>query len=342
MTATLAEAKPATVTTFRHIPALDGVRGVAVLLVLLAHAGVFLPGGVGVDVFFVLSGFLITGLIAKEVEATGGLGYRNFYMRRILRLLPALVATCCLYVAFAVAVRMWPKVAVKESIIAMMYSTNWVRAFWYDTRWLGHTWSLSVEEQFYMVWPVSVVLLLRLGRQRAALACAAMAGLVMAYRGWLGASGASVERIYNGSDTRADTLFIGAAIALAGQMPARAASWAGWGGLAGLVGVMLALVALPDMHFMFTATTLGAAGLVVGILRGGLLDRAFAVPWLAWVGKISYGLYLYHYLVMSCMAWYGAGPLLLVAVGIPVSFGMAAASYYLMELRFLRLKRAFR
>ena len=146
----------------RYLPALDGVRALAIAIVLAAHGGVawFRSGGVGVDLFFVLSGFLITSILAAEVAATGRIGFRNFYARRLLRLAPCLLLTCA-FVAVARQVTTG-QVPWSALVIALTYTANWVRAFSdADLSWLIHCWTLAIEEQFYLLWPPLLLLLER-------------------------------------------------------------------------------------------------------------------------------------------------------------------------------------
>ncbi|HJP98498.1 MAG TPA: acyltransferase [Rhodanobacteraceae bacterium] len=151
-------------------PDIEGLRAVAILLVVAVHAGVaWLPGGfVGVDVFYVLSGYLITGLLVQETSTTGHLGFANFYARRLLRLLPALLlmlAASCILAKLVMPPTELPNQA-SNAAAAALWLSNFQFAFWNmdyfapssDTALFLHTWSLGVEEQFYMVWPLLVVL----------------------------------------------------------------------------------------------------------------------------------------------------------------------------------------
>src|SRR5262249_30013999 len=142
--------------TFGYQPSLDGMRAVAIGLVLANHTGFFHAGRLGVDVFFVLSGYLITAILLREFSTTDRINLKKFYVRRALRLLPALflfLIVVNLASAYfqtsreAAAVRM-------DSIAGLFYFANWRRAFGHDMGILGHLWSLSIEEQFYLLWPI--------------------------------------------------------------------------------------------------------------------------------------------------------------------------------------------
>jgi len=340
---------------------LDGLRGVAVLLVMTAH-GCPWPrsGSAGVDVFFTLSGYLITAILLAELQRTGSIRLWAFYARRGLRLIPCLWLVTGSFLLFAFAVSPdnlgSPR---KEAAAALTYLMNWARAFGVaDSPYLGHTWSLAIEEQFYLLWPGVVLLLGRSGwsRRSQGLLLLAAAGAVGAYRagvtGWY-----SAGRIYNGLDTHADGLLYGAALACfcsslpGGRLPPRWARLTTWlltpaavCGLAGVVG-WLRWTEPPMARYGYAAC--GVCSLVIiGDLVAGRSDwlrRLLGARPLVWTGKVSYGLYLWHFPIFAalregvpCATW---PPVF--AAGMALSFAAAAASYYLVERRFLRLKRYF-
>ena len=219
------------VSAWVHMPGLDGVRAIAVVAVLLFHADpTWLPGGfLGVDVFFTLSGFLITSLLLAELDATGGLRFGRFYLRRARRLLPALFLVLVATALLAVTVAQDAAERVREdAVAAFFYVTNW----WYVLHgqsyfeatgrppMLQHLWSLAVEEQFYFIWPVLLFGLWRLGRRRGVQVgrhrrCPALD------RRHGAASRCATDipdladpsRVYFGADTHAMTLLVGAALA---------------------------------------------------------------------------------------------------------------------------------
>src|SRR6266700_848849 len=144
---------------------LDGLRGLAILMVLAFHLG-FVPGGfLGVDVFFVLSGFLITTLLAEEWQARGSISLKHFYLRRALRLLPALAVLLTVCALAKLLTRPWSETVAfgKEIVGVAGYLANWPSLHGVPMRTLGYTWSLSVEEQFYLLWPILFLGMLRLG-----------------------------------------------------------------------------------------------------------------------------------------------------------------------------------
>ncbi len=196
-----------------YIPALDGIRAVAILLVMCVHANVpFIPGGfIGVDIFFVLSGFLITALLLKEFDEHAVIHFKKFYMRRILRLLPALVVMLITLnllslILLNAAERQSNLI---DSFIALFYMSNW--AFVFNLRplfFLTHTWSLSIEEQFYILWPVVLLIILRKHSSREKV-FGTVLGLAMASWLWrviLTVTTLSYGRVFFSLDTRLDGL----------------------------------------------------------------------------------------------------------------------------------------
>ena len=342
-----------------YYPSLDGLRTVAVGIVLAAHGGVpyFRSGGTGVDIFFVLSGFLITTILSTEWTRTGAISFRNFYARRFLRLAPALVLTC----AFVGAGMVWLEGRFPGTEIALVlsYTSNWAQAFYnIHLTWLNHCWSLSIEEQFYLLWPIVIVALERTRRSPVAKARLLLAGAVVIaiYR----ASRVGIypdERINFGLDTRMDTLMTGAALAyfvqsLPGRrLPETASRWLGRflapGALLGIIAVIHTVTWYsPWMGWIGYVLVAGAAGLVVADLVAGshsLLARPLAWGPMVFVGKISYGLYLIHLPVFYIVEKLIPTATLSVRLGwkLAISLSLAAASYYLVERRFLRLKGHF-
>ena len=206
--------RPMTNVAARYVPELDGLRGIAIIVVLIHHqlTTFTLKGGfLGVDLFFVLSGFLITGLLASEFDKSGSISIRKFYMRRVLRLGPALA----LYLIACLAVTYYTQLItaarqLKLIAIALLYSTNWRMAFGWDSI-LDPTaiiWSLSIEEQFYLAWPLLLFacLALKLPRKFIAVALGFVIVAICIHRNVMLNGGADLTRLYYGTDTRADAL----------------------------------------------------------------------------------------------------------------------------------------
>jgi peptidoglycan/LPS O-acetylase OafA/YrhL len=321
------EARPTPTSGFRGD--IQGLRGVAVLLVLLYHAGLpFLPGGfVGVDVFFVLSGFLITGLIVREIESTGRLRLGRFYARRARRLLPAtavVFVAVALITLVALPVTRWETVA-GDLVAASLYVVNWTlagRSVDYlasasaDSP-LQHFWSLAVEEQFYVLWPLLIVLVVwllrRLRGQQVTRGHLAVGLLVIAAPSLVWSwhlTATEPGPAYFVTTTRLWELAVGALLAVGAErvarVPQRLRTVLGWVGLAAIALAAWRFDAgTPFPGLAALAPTLGAAAVVaagLGAGRGLLLLRS---PALQDVGTLSYSLYLWHWplLVGATAVW---------------------------------------
>ncbi len=342
-------------------PALDGLRAVAIALVVLHHTGAFLipadagslfPGGfLGVDLFMVLSGFLITTLLIERREHERR-PIATFYLRRLLRLLPAVVVLLLANLAYAV-LEGGVGNALRSIVVVMFYVTNWAElAGVAISGYVTHLWSLAIEEQFYLVWPLALFALLRrFGAPRrivwVALAIALAAAL---WRLALYQSGDPWLRIYLRTDARADSLAIGAALALAGRdrLPTHALSPAARSAVGGLaLAALIAAAALlaPDSPFLydggFTLVAVAAALLLACVLDGeGVLARALSVGPMVALGRLSYSLYLWHFGVFQVVAAHTAAwataPRVLLAWGL--ALGLATGSYLLVERPALALK----
>jgi peptidoglycan/LPS O-acetylase OafA/YrhL len=310
-----------TVGRLGHVPSLDGLRGVAILLVVAVHATGYPPGGhLGVDLFFVLSGFLITTLLLEERHDTGRLSLGNFYARRARRLLPALVLLLVAYLTIDAAKG---HDGLKTIALAGLYFGNAVQAFSRVNplahSGLEHLWSLAEEEQFYLLWPL-LLPLVALSRRPVRVLAIVLAFLCV-YRLGLALTGASHHRLYNGPDTHADGLVAGAAIAFLRQRTARF----GVSGTTATIGIGLGLIALVyrnpepawDALGLPIAETACAIALIA-VLAIPTWQTALSWAPLRWFGLISYSLYLWHYMLMWAFDW-KVRPLA-VAIAIPIAY----------------------
>jgi peptidoglycan/LPS O-acetylase OafA/YrhL len=343
---------------------LDGLRGVAILLVLAAHIGHLRGGPLGVDIFFVLSGFLITCLLVEEWETRRTISLKHFYWRRAIRLLPAFFLLLAIAGLDALFLHSGPERLARFRAIAISacYLANWSILHPAQLFMLGHTWSLSLEEQFYLIWPVCLFIMLRSGLSRRTIlliVCAAI-GLCCGHRLALLASrpAAGPEqleymiRMYVGFDTRADSLLVGCAAGLLvswHMLPRsrRFIFWTGW--IAAFSALFLCYLAWrhnqlePRYHRgLFTVVAVMVAVIIVRLLSapsriGSLLLES--AP-LVGAGRISYSLYLFHSPVIVWLWPQGSMSLGLVdALAIvAATFGIALLSYYGVERPCLRLK----
>ncbi|ADG06725.1 acyltransferase family protein [Kyrpidia tusciae] len=348
----------------RYMPGLDGLRALAVLAVLAYHLNPgWAPGGMlGVGVFFVLSGYLITDLLAEEWRKTGRIDLRDFWMRRCRRLIPALwllLITVILVLLFSDPGRLgslWG-----DLVAAFLYVSNWWYIFHHVSYFqqfgppspFGHLWSLAVEEQFYFLWPLLLASGLRhLSRRRLLVGISTGAMLSAGAMAWMYQPGVDPSRVYYGTDTRAFALLFGAALALVWPSrhltPAlsRGHRWllsaAGVGGLL----VILILVFTSDEYgpFLYPGgmilLSLSTLAVVAAAAHPGVtFGRILGWGPLRWIGVRSYGIYLWHYSIIALTTplntasqWDGIRAGLQVAA----SIGLAALSWRFIEQPILR------
>ena len=352
-----------------RLPGLDGLRAVAVVGVIVFHLwpDAAVGGFIGVDLFFVISGCLITTLLLREHAATGSLRLGRFWLRRARRLLPALALVLIVSAGAAFLVGGDVTVGLGLQLLgAATFSSNWVSIAagfdYFDATTpdlLRNLWSLAVEEQFYLLWPLALLLVLRLPRRRhrtavvAALALAS-AGAMLA----LALGGAGTTRLYYGTDTHAFGLALGAALALSGLARttrtryAAAGAWPALGTIA-LAGLIAAAVLMPESAPLVTrggllaVTVLAGLALLGAVSPGSWLGRALDVRPLAWVGERSYGLYLWHWpaLVLADAALAERSPGWippLVALAVTVLASVASYRFVEMPIRRLGFRGAWR
>jgi peptidoglycan/LPS O-acetylase OafA/YrhL len=352
-----------------HLPGIDGLRAIAVILVILFHVvpGGLPGGGLGVDIFFVLSGFLITGLLVTEKSATGRIRLRSFWARRARRLLPALAILLLVCTSAALFVGGDVLVGIGRQLLgAATFSSNWLAIASGTSYFAGTTpelfrnlWSLAVEEQFYLIWPF-VVLLVALLRWRwirfgifVAVAAASATAMILEY-----SPKVDPTRLYYGTDTHSFGLALGAALAVAvGGMPQHPLEWPRWSrralgiagttGVGGLIAISILVPAESALMFQggFAAVALLSAIAILGaILPGGPLGSALDLLPLRWVGARSYGLYLWHWPVLVLVTaaepkWQdsAAALWLIGAVTVAITLVAAALSYQFVERPIRRL-----
>lgn len=348
------------------ITTLDGIRGLAVLQVLTSHLHVIIgatpytvtpwlwvnktlePGFLGVDIFFVLSGFLITSILLRDTDSDNPRMFRSFYARRALRLLPALYVL--LIASFFIA--WWEgfpmDIQWRTTWHALLYLNNW------NVEWnflatqddLGHLWSLAIEEQFYLVWPIALFAMskLRFARQAMCVAIACCIILVMWHRREMWYDGASWLFLYIRTDTRVDTLLMGSLFALVYRYLEVNARLLGLFATAGVLGIIY-IKYNHDGSFIFVG-----GFTLIALLTGFVVLASSSGPWwgnrflsfrpLRVLGKISYGLYLWHNLIFRVFERHvSSGPQSIrLLLGLSITGAFTAASWYLVERPFLRFK----
>lgn len=349
-----------------HVPALDGLRGIAVLVVILCHAppAYRLYGGhVGVDLFFVLSGFLITSILLNEWRDTGRISIPHFYLRRACRLFPAAFSVLLFATIAAPFVQPAEELrgSFKDAASVLFYVFNWrlVDLYangdgYFHNHMLSHYWSLSVEEQFYLLWPAMLVLLLRLRVPAVPMLAFFAFGIIAPAvgRALLWQHGPSLE-IYFRSDLRVDGLVWGATLAwLAhhGMIPTdtEVRHYAGLIGASAL-GAFLYFSQFESIsnganyRYGFSMVGLLSTLMIASVLIApdALFARFLSLRWLRHVGKISYGMYLWHVPIFVLVGHSGLGDSSKMLIASAATLCIAELSFHYWERPFLVLKDRF-
>jgi peptidoglycan/LPS O-acetylase OafA/YrhL len=346
----------------RYIPSLDGIRGVGMMVVALGHLGYlrYNVGFLAVDAFFVLSGFLITWLLVTEWNDSGTIHFKKFYYRRALRLLPALLLMLAAFAIYTCVANPPARIAKDFHYIfeALFYWTNWGQILGLGERYnfLAQTWSLSIEEQFYLLWPPILLLLLRRTESKTSLLWwIILAALILAFiRAIYAELGTpawnNYWRLARGLDTRADSLLMGCAlgIAMSAQLLPRR-RWLEWVLYAAAALSIYGLVWLarqdlydPWMYeFGWFLASVFTAVVIAHLVYSpkSVIHWTLGSPPLVFLGIISYGFYIWHFPIFRIMQVYYPVHWRLAAV--PLAAVATLLSFYLVERPCLRLKRQF-
>ena len=352
------------------VPALDGLRGLAVATVVIYHLfpGSLVGGYLGVDMFFVLSGFLITSLMLRERILTGAINLKGFWLRRLRRIAPAAILVLLVGAALAGLVRGDSTVGLGRQVLTgIFFVNNWgqiaaSQSYFASPEFFAHFWSLSVEEQFYVFWPLVVVAFFAVaGLKRFSYMPAVIVALALASATWmfvLYTPGEDPTRVYYGTDTHAFSLLVGAALASWLVRASKSADAWGSGGtgdsalkrrrvgavleIAGLVGFLaLVCVMRDDAPVTYRGGLLIAALCVAAMVHGAIrcnavIQRVFTLSPLRHLGKISYSLYLWHWSVYIVCSALIVSPFLAGVVALLVSLGLSELSYRFVEQPFRR------
>jgi peptidoglycan/LPS O-acetylase OafA/YrhL len=362
--------------TLGLVPSLDGIRGIGIMLVVFVHLDPFIhswteetPGlFVFMNIFFVMSGFLITAILLREHDSSGRIRLTPFYQGRVLRLFPALCAMVAVEFIWAMSQHYPVSYELKSVGSAVTYLSNWGLAPWrvdllqearYPTG-MGQLWSLAVEEQFYLFWPLVLIALLTVARRfRLAPVIVVVVAIVfvavrraLAYQGMPSATFHALGwgDLYARTDYRLDDLLWGVLLAMLwvrGWFPRKGLVIAGWLGAAVLVTTMFVATLTSGWMYLWGMPVMAIAAVVL-ILACVEADwpvkRLLETKWLCAIGVISYGIYVWHLLadtmVMRAGPHWPAGVQVLAAVSLTAA--MALASWFLVEKPFLRMKDRLR
>lgn len=311
-----------------YIPHLDGLRAAAVLMVLAFHARVPGAGGgfLGVDLFFVLSGYLITRLLAAEHDRRSTIDIGAFYGRRLRRLYPALLLVLAAYAMTAWWAFPTHDEVARDVAISALYLANYTHALLGIPDVLSHMWSLATEQQFYLVWPLMMAMVLKLPRRQQLVALCGLFIAVTLWRFQQLDAGATWREVYYRADTRLSGLFLGGILAV-WRPNVPAGTWALGFALLACAGSQAQWREPAALGLWMTCAEIGAGTLILSADRLRLL----AARPMVWLGQLSYGIYLWHYPIMRWCRMHQWSWIETVLVGTVLATAAAWVSYRTIE-----------
>jgi peptidoglycan/LPS O-acetylase OafA/YrhL len=335
-----------------YVPALDGLRGVAITVVVLFHSLKWPRGGfLGVDIFFVLSGFLITTLLVQERQGSGRISLRSFYRRRALRLLPALTAMLTVFTLHGLLLYSLGQISPSmfrrwwiSDVSGLLYIQNLMKAAAASNNvvgGVGQLWSLAAEEQFYIVWPIVLIWLLRRGSRPRTIAMVAggAAAAVLLHRIELVIIGAPSRWIFFSPTSRSDPIMLGCCLGVCyayGLFKPRHMRLVGLAAPLAVVAGLTMIVSQRHLSTLFPGLLILELATGIVLLAAVTNSSRLVVALLSWgplvvVGQISYGIYVWHGLFVGLMPEYAVIPIVLI---------VAMFSYEFIEKPFLRRKQS--
>lgn len=335
-----------------HLPGLDGLRAVAVAIVIVGHSFSAIGTDLGVTLFFVLSGFLITWLLLKERAATGRTDIKRFYVARTLRIFPAYYVF--LVISITIDLLRDDSRIIAAIVPGALYFLNYYHALnGHPITSISHAWSLAIEEQFYLLWPLLFVLLARRGPRALLIG---LSGAIVVVAIWRSVAYLYLDLgaayIYNAFDTRLDALAVGCLLGAGAGFPS-AQRWAAllvqraWMPLVVIAAILCLRVWTPLVYRYSLGFTIDAMLFAVLILQ--VLQMGPTSPWnwlnsraLVFLGAVSYPMYLYHQLGLGAGRVIASAQPAFVQLGAGIALTLLAAtcSYYFVEKPFLRLKQS--
>jgi peptidoglycan/LPS O-acetylase OafA/YrhL len=336
----------------KYEPQLDGLRALAVVLILVFHRfGTIFPGGfIGVDVFFVLSGYLITGILLAEIARTGRVSLARFYWRRALRLLPALFVVCTIT---GIATLIFPQIQERSAtqlgiVAAVTYTASPLAATGHDLGAFTPTWSLSVEEYFYLGWPMLLLLLTRFGRRGLEIAIGSLTLIAALYSvaAWHLLHFSEIRMAY-APDTRFVQLLIGCCLATAVARARLRLSWPpAFAAMCGLAAFVLMSSGLSPSFYFGGGSLLVALAALCVILHlvsepHTWLSRLLSTGPATWIGKRSYGIYLWNLPIVAMVNLVELPYAVQSSLKVVLSFAIPALSFVVVEKPLLKMKARF-